>query len=105
MGDAIGIVKDTIYKIRNHAFLIIVYNHPTSLRKDKSEAMHRLIKIITYNHNQLSQDEVDSKYRHITFILHYLTFISIFISLCKIGSSYSYTLILSQRGWVIIHYY
>ena len=28
-----------------------------------------------------------------------------FISLCKIGSSYSYTLILVQRGWVIIHYY
>ena len=28
-----------------------------------------------------------------------------FISLFKIGSSYSNTLILAQRGWVIIHYY
>ena len=25
--------KDTRYKIRNHAFLIIVYNHPTSLHQ------------------------------------------------------------------------
>ena len=28
-----------------------------------------------------------------------------FISLFKIVSSYTYTLILTQRGWVIIHYY
>ena len=26
--------KDTIYKIRNQACLIIVYNHPTSLSQD-----------------------------------------------------------------------
>ena len=32
-------------------------------------------------------------------------FNSTFISLCKISSNYSYTLILAQRGWVIIHYY
>ena len=33
------ITKDTIYKIRNHACLIIVYNHPTSLRQDQSVAV------------------------------------------------------------------
>ena len=27
--------KHTTYKIRNHACLIIVYNHPTSLRQDQ----------------------------------------------------------------------
>ena len=31
--------KDTIYKIRNHTFLILVYNHPTSLRQDQSVAI------------------------------------------------------------------
>ena len=31
--------KDTTYKIRNHAFLILVYNHPTSLRQDQSVAI------------------------------------------------------------------
>ena len=31
-------IKDTMYKIRNHAFLIKVYNHPTYLRQDQSVA-------------------------------------------------------------------
>ena len=31
--------KDTINKIRNNACLIIVYNHPTSLRQDQSVAV------------------------------------------------------------------
>ena len=31
--------KDTTYKIRNHAFLILVYNHPTSLCQDQSMAI------------------------------------------------------------------
>ena len=31
--------KDTIYKIRNHVCLIIVYNQPTSLRRDQSLAV------------------------------------------------------------------
>ena len=30
--------KDTIYKIRDHACLRIVYNHPTSLGEDQSVA-------------------------------------------------------------------
>ena len=33
------LVKDNIYKIRNHAGLIIVYNHPTSLHQDQSVAI------------------------------------------------------------------
>ena len=33
------IIKDIINKIRNHACLIIVYNHPTSLRQDQSVAI------------------------------------------------------------------
>ena len=28
--------KDNKYKIRNDAFLILVYNHPTSLHQDQS---------------------------------------------------------------------
>ena len=35
----LGLCKDSIYKIRNNAFLIIVYNHPTSLRQDQSVAI------------------------------------------------------------------
>ena len=35
----IAIYKDTIYKIRNHSCLIIVHNHPTSLRQDQSVAV------------------------------------------------------------------
>ena len=31
--------KETIYEIRNHACLLIVYNHPTSLCKDQSVAI------------------------------------------------------------------
>ena len=31
-----GRSKDTMYKIRNHTCLILVYNHPTSLRQDQS---------------------------------------------------------------------
>ena len=34
--EGIILAKDTIYKIRNHVCLIIVYNHPTSLRQDQS---------------------------------------------------------------------
>ena len=33
------IPKDTLYKIKNQAFLIIVYNHLTSLRQDQSVAV------------------------------------------------------------------
>ena len=32
-------LKDAIYKISNHTCLIIVYNHPTSLRQDQSVAI------------------------------------------------------------------
>ena len=35
----VDIIKDTISKIRNHICLIIVYNHPTSLRQDQSVAI------------------------------------------------------------------
>ena len=34
-----NVAQDTIYKIKNHACLIIVYNHPTSLPQDQSVAV------------------------------------------------------------------
>ena len=32
-------IKDTIYKIRNHACIRILYSHPTSLCQDQSVPM------------------------------------------------------------------
>ena len=36
---SLGTIKDTIYKIRNHACIRILYNHPTSLRQEQSVGM------------------------------------------------------------------
>ena len=57
-----GVTKDTIYKIRNHTFSIIVYNHKTSLRQYQSVAKattnNNACLIIVYNHpTSLRQDQ------------------------------------------------